>query len=44
VLLDAVPQVEEVNIGHAIIARAVFVGLGHAVSEMRSICDMFRGD
>ena len=44
VLLDAVPQIEELNIGHAIIARAVFVGLGHAVSEMRSICDMFHGE
>jgi pyridoxine 5-phosphate synthase len=44
VLLDAVPQVEEVNIGHAIIARAVFVGLGHAVSEMRSICDMYHSE
>jgi pyridoxine 5-phosphate synthase len=44
VLLDAVSQVEEVNIGHAIIARALFVGLGHAVSEMRSILDMFHGE
>ncbi|HVP38510.1 MAG TPA: pyridoxine 5'-phosphate synthase [Candidatus Saccharimonadales bacterium] len=43
-LLDAVPQVVEVNIGHAIVARGVFVGLGHAVSEMRSICDMFHGE
>jgi pyridoxine 5-phosphate synthase len=43
-LLGAVSQVVEVNIGHAVIARAVFVGLGHAVSEMRSICDMFQGE
>ncbi len=44
VLLDAIPQVEEVNIGHAIVARAVFVGLGSAISEMRAICDMYRGE
>ena len=43
-LLEAVPQITEVNIGHAIVARSLFVGFGHAVSEMRSICDMFRGD
>lgn len=30
----AIPQFEEFNIGHAIIARAVFVGLERAVREM----------
>jgi pyridoxine 5-phosphate synthase len=44
VLLGAVPHIVEVNIGHAILSRAVFVGIGHAVSEMRSICDMFQGE
>jgi pyridoxine 5-phosphate synthase len=27
--------VEELNIGHSIVARAVFVGLSEAVTEMR---------
>jgi len=31
------PQVQELNIGHAIIARAVFVGLPEAVREMKRI-------
>lgn len=43
-LLESVPQIVEVNIGHSIISRAIFVGVGHAVGEMRSICDMFRGE
>jgi pyridoxine 5-phosphate synthase len=30
----AIPQIEEFNIGHSIIARAVFVGLDRAVREM----------
>ncbi len=29
-----IPGMEELNIGHAIIARAVFIGLGRAVKEM----------
>jgi len=29
-----IPQIIELNIGHAIVARALFVGLGNAVSEM----------
>jgi pyridoxine 5-phosphate synthase len=33
----AIPQVEELNIGHAIIARAVFSGLAAAVSEMKRL-------
>ena len=33
-ILD-VPALEEVNIGHAIIARAVFVGLDRAIRDMR---------
>lgn len=31
------PQVEELNIGHAIVARAVFVGLFQAVHEMHAL-------
>jgi pyridoxine 5-phosphate synthase len=30
----AIPQIEELNIGHSIISRAVFVGLERAVREM----------
>ncbi len=30
----AIPQVEELNIGHSIVARAVFLGLPEAVREM----------
>ncbi len=32
-----IPQLNELNIGHGIIARAVFVGLKEAVSEMRQL-------
>ncbi|MDH7514488.1 MAG: pyridoxine 5'-phosphate synthase [Bacteroidota bacterium] len=32
--LHDIPEIEEVSIGHAIIARAVFVGLEKAVSDM----------
>ena len=31
----AVPEIEELNIGHSIVSRAVFVGLERAVQEMR---------
>jgi pyridoxine 5-phosphate synthase len=31
----AIPQIEELNIGHGIIARAVLVGMERAVREMR---------
>ena len=33
----AIPEMEELNIGHAIIARAIFVGLPQAVKEMKQI-------
>lgn len=32
----AIPQVAELNIGHAIVARAVMVGMERAVAEMRA--------
>jgi pyridoxine 5-phosphate synthase len=37
-----IPQIVELNIGHAIVARALFVGLGQAVREMRLL--MNRGE
>jgi pyridoxine 5-phosphate synthase len=33
----AIPEIMELNIGHAIIARAVFDGLGTAVAEMKHL-------
>jgi len=32
-----IPKIEELNIGHAIIARALFVGLRQAVQEMKAL-------
>lgn len=36
-----IPDVAELNIGHAIISRAVMVGMKEAVAEMRRILDLF---
>jgi len=33
----AIPEVAELNIGHAIVAHAIFVGLGPAVAEMKRL-------
>jgi pyridoxine 5-phosphate synthase len=33
----AIPEVEELNIGHAIVARAVLVGLERSVAEMKAL-------
>ncbi len=41
--LAAIKQVVELNIGHAIIARAVFTGLKEAVSEMKRLMVEARG-
>jgi pyridoxine 5-phosphate synthase len=38
----AIPEIEELNIGHAIIGRALFVGLAEAVRELRVAMDMAR--
>ncbi len=35
--ITAIPEMEELNIGHSIIARAIFVGLPTAVQEMKKI-------
>ncbi|WP_085306982.1 pyridoxine 5'-phosphate synthase [Planktotalea arctica] len=40
--IAALPQVQEVNIGHFIIGEAVFRGLGPAIQKMREILDKAR--
>ena len=37
--IAAIPGINELNIGHAIIARAVFTGLKEAVRDMRQLLD-----
>lgn len=34
------PEMHELNIGHAIVSRAVFTGLTEAVREMKSLCSV----
>ncbi|EJI86513.1 MULTISPECIES: pyridoxine 5'-phosphate synthase [Alishewanella] len=41
--IAAIPQMYELNIGHAIIARALFSGLGPAVAEMKRLMVEARG-
>lgn len=41
-LVAAIPVVEELNIGHAIVGRAIFVGLSDAVREIRTAMDTAR--
>ena len=38
----AIPEIEELNIGHSIVSRSVFVGLAEAVREMRAVMDVAR--
>jgi len=38
----AIPQIEELNIGHSVISRAIFVGLEEAVRELRRAMDAAR--
>ena len=40
--LAAIPEVEELNIGHAIVSRAIFDGIAAAVREMRDAMDRAR--
>jgi pyridoxine 5-phosphate synthase len=35
--IAAIPEMEELNIGHAIISEAIFKGLGEAVREMKAL-------
>lgn len=40
--IAAIPQLRELNIGHALIADAIFSGLGDAVRAMRAAMDAAR--
>ena len=42
-LLGAVPSLRELNIGHSIVSRAVFVGLERAVGEMLKLMGNYKG-
>ena len=39
----AIPEVEELNIGHSVVGRAISVGIGEAVRELRAAMDAARG-
>ena len=41
-LVAAIPEIEELNIGHSIVSRALFVGLDRAVKEMREAMNTAR--
>lgn len=40
--IAAIPELAELNIGHFLIGEAIFVGLGNAMSRMRSLMDEAR--
>jgi pyridoxine 5-phosphate synthase len=40
--IAAIPEIEELNIGHSVVSRAVFVGLADAVHELRAAMDAAR--
>lgn len=40
--IAGIPQIEELNIGHSIVSRAVYVGIRQAVSEMKELIDQAR--
>ena len=41
-IIAAIPQIKELNIGHSMVARAVFVGIKQATAEMLSILEQAR--
>ena len=41
-LLGAMPGLQELNIGHSIVSRALFVGLERAVAEMLKLMEAYR--
>lgn len=38
----AIPEIEELNIGHSVVSRAIFIGLEEAVRELRRAMDKAR--
>ena len=40
----AIPEIEELNIGHSIVSRSILTGLESAVSEMRALIAAARVD
>lgn len=34
-----IPEIEELNIGHSIVSRSIFVGMQQAVREMKQLCE-----
>ena len=40
--VSRIPEIEELNIGHSIVSRSVFVGIGEAVREMRNAMNSAR--
>ena len=43
-VIAAIPQMNELNIGHSIIARAIFTGLPEAVKTMKEIMEKARNN
>lgn len=41
--IAAIAEIEELNIGHALVGRAVFIGITGAVHELRAVMDAARG-
>jgi pyridoxine 5-phosphate synthase len=39
----AIAEIEELNIGHSVVSRAIFVGIADAVKELRHVMDSARG-
>jgi pyridoxine 5-phosphate synthase len=37
-----IPEIEELNIGHSVVSRAVFIGIAEAVRELRRVMDAAR--
>lgn len=42
-LVAAIPEIEELNVGHALVGRAIFIGLAAAIAELRQAMDAARG-
>jgi pyridoxine 5-phosphate synthase len=41
--IAAIPEIEELNIGHSVVSRAIFIGIEEAVRELRRVMDSARG-